>query len=249
MAYKDLLIVAMTTYTFNIFRYNPQKDKEPYYREYSLTPKQNWSVLDCLNEIRWHYDGSLSFRRSCRSGICGSCAMNINGKNMLACETQIQDIKTKRITIKPLPYYEIIKDLTIDLESFFDAIEKIKPYIISMKGNSHKCEGLQSPEARALLDGLYECILCGACTSSCPSFWNSDYPGPAALLQAARFTADSRDKGEGERFPIINKNDGVWRCHTIFNCVEACPKGLNPTKAIQQLKRTLIKDVPWVKKK
>ncbi len=238
----------MSKYLFTIFRYNPEKDQQPYFRDYRLNPSETWSVLDCLNEIKWRQDETLTFRRSCRSGICGSCAMNINGENALACETRIYDIKKSKITIKPLPCFTVVRDLVVDLEPFFDAIKKIKPYIISIGGNAHSHSGLQSPEERALLDGLYECILCGACTSACPSFHDNEYIGPAALLKVFRFSADSRDKGDHERFPIINKVDGVWRCHTIFNCVESCPKELNPVSAIQQLKRKLMKGMIWEKK-
>lgn len=233
----------MSEFSFKIFRYNPEKDEKPGFKTYTIKVKANWSVLDCLNEIKWHYDGTLAIRRSCKSGICGSCAMNINGKNMLACETQVIDLKKKIITIKPLPFFEIVKDLVVDFKTFFIAIESIKPYIITQAGIPQNRERVQSPEERAKLDGLYECILCGACTSSCPSFWSNDkYIGPAALMKMYRYTADSRDDGDRERFPLINTKDGVWRCHTIFNCVDACPKDLNPTEAIQQLKRNIIKD-------
>lgn len=233
----------MTEYSFKIVRYSPGKNKKPYIQSYKIKAKTSWSILDCLNEIKWHQDGTLAFRRSCRSGICGSCAMNINGKNMLACETQLSDLKKKTILIKPLPYFEIIKDLVVDFDLFFDGIKSIKPYLIPKRKSPENREQGQTKEEREKLDGLYECIYCGACTSSCPSFWHNDkYPGPAALLKAYRYTADSRDDGDKERYPLIDTEDGVWRCHTIFNCVEACPKNLNPTKAIQQLKRNIIKD-------
>ena len=231
----------MKKYSLRIFRFNHSKSQKPYIQTYKIKAEQNWSILDCLNTIKWHHDGTLAFRRSCRSGICGSCAMNINGKNMLACETRIADLKKKTITIKPLPFFEIIKDLVVDFDCFFNGITSLKPYLITQKENPKNQERSQSKEAREKLDGLYECISCGACTSSCPSFWHNDkFPGPAALLKAYRYTADSRDDGNKERYPLIDTEDGVWRCHTIFNCVEACPKGLNPTKAIQQLKKGII---------
>lgn len=233
----------MAEYNFKIFRYNPEKDKKPYIRTYRFAIKTNWTVLDCLNEIKWRHDGTLAFRRSCRSGICGSCAMNVNGRNMLACETQVGDLKKKTITIKPLTYFEIIKDMVVDFDSFFYGIKSVKPYLIPGRQALKNHERIQSRKEREKIDGLYECILCGACTSSCPSFWYNDkYIGPAALLKVYRYTADSRDDGKGERYPIINTKNGLWRCHTIFNCVEACSKNLNPTEAIQQLKRNIIKE-------
>lgn len=233
----------MTEYSLKIFRYNPEKRGKSFFQTYKIKANPGWSILDCLNEIKWHRDGTLAFRRSCRSGICGSCAMNINGRNMLACETRVSDIKRKTITIKPLPFFEIIKDLVVDFDPFFDGIKAIKPFLIQDKNTPVNQERGQTKEEREKLDGLYECIHCGSCTSSCPSFRHNDkFPGPAALLKAFRYIADSRDSGKGERYPLIDTTDGIWRCHTIFNCVEACPKNLNPTKAIQQLKRNIIKD-------
>lgn len=229
----------MSKYLLKTLRYDPHKDKKPYYRIYELEDDGQSSILDCLNRIRWNIDSTLSFRRSCRSGICGSCAMNINGKNMLACETQLRDLKKKKICIKPLPFFEIIKDLVVDMETFFNGIKAIKPYIISER----RQHAGQSAEERKRLDGLYECILCGSCTSSCPSFWyNEHYLGPAALLKAHRYNSDSRDFGKKARCRLIDDSDGVWQCRTIFNCVEACPKDLNPTESIQQLKKEIVKD-------
>ncbi len=233
----------MTAYTFKILRFNPQKGRRPFYQTYTLAVKPDSSLLDCLNQIKWRLDGTLSFRRSCRSGICGSCAMNINGKNVLACETKIADLKTKNIVIKPLPHFVIIKDLVVDLKPFFNGIKAVKPYrIFDTKDETGK-ETLQTEKERERLDGLYECIHCGACTSSCPSFWHNDeYRGPAALLKAGRCMCDSRYNEIKERCAIIDNKDGVWGCHTIFNCVEACPKNLNPAETIQRLKRAVIRD-------
>jgi succinate dehydrogenase / fumarate reductase, iron-sulfur subunit len=229
----------MTTQAFKIFRYNPSTDKQPYFRTYEIAVKPSWTVIDCLNEIRSHHDSTLAFRRSCRGGICGSCAMNINRKNLLACETMVATLGKKAITIRPLPHFEIIRDLVVDLTCFFRAIERIRPFAHGDKKPDQ--EIVQTPAERKKLDGLYECILCGACTSACPSFWYNDrYPGPAALLKTFRFVADSRDQASGERLQAADTGDGAWQCHTIFNCVEACPKGLNPTKAIQQLKRRIF---------
>ena len=234
----------MAKYSLKISRYSPGKDRKAYIQTYIIEAEPTWSILDCLNQIKWHHDGTLAFRRSCRSGICGSCAMNINGKNRLACETQIGDLKKKTIIIKPLPFFEIIRDLVVDFDWFFNGIKSIKPYLIPERKSPENKERSQSKEARGKLDGLYECIHCGACTSSCPSFWHNErFPGPAALLKAYRYTADSRDGGKRERYPLIDTDDGIWLCHTNFNCVEACPKNLNPTRAIQQLKQTVIKDM------
>lgn len=230
----------MAVHVFKIFRYNPSTDKQPYFRTYEIDVKPSWTVIDCLNEIRSGHDSTLAFRRLCRGGICGSCAMNINRKNQLACETMVATLGKKMIILRPLPHFEVIRDLVVDLTSFFRAIERIRPFTHADKKPDQ--EIIQSPAERKKLDGLYECILCGACTSACPSFWyNNRYPGPAALLKTFRFVADSRDRAEGERLQqSINTGDGVWQCHTIFNCVEACPKGLNPTKAIQQLKQRIF---------
>ena len=233
----------MAEYSLKIVRYTPGEGRKSYIQTYTIKAEPTWSVLDCLNEIKWHHDGTLAFRRSCRSGICGSCAMNINGKNRLACETRIEDLKKKTITITPLPFFEIIKDLVVDLDPFFEGIKSIKPFLAAKGINPEKREMVQSKEAREKLDGLYECIYCGSCTSSCPSFWhNHRFMGPAALLRAQRYLADSRDNSKKERFALIDTEDGVWRCHTVFNCVEACPKNLNPAEAIQKIKKNLIKD-------
>ena len=229
----------MTTHVFKIFRYNPSTDKQPYYQTYEIDVKPSWTVIDCLNEIRACHDSTLAYRRSCRGGICGSCAMNINRKNRLACETMIAMLGEKVITLKPLPRFEVIRDLVVDFTCFFRAIERIRPFAHADKKPDQ--EIIQSPVERKKLDGLYECILCGACTSACPSFrYNDRYPGPAALLKTFRFVADSRDQADGKRLQSVDTGDGAWQCHTIFNCVEACPKGLNPTKAIQQLKRHIF---------
>jgi succinate dehydrogenase / fumarate reductase iron-sulfur subunit len=233
----------MADYIFKIFRFNPQKDRRPFYQLYTLGVKPDASVLDCLNQIKWHSDGTLGFRRSCRSGICGSCAVNVNGKKMLACETKISDLKKKRIVIKPLPHFVIIKDLVVDLDPFFDGIKAVKPYRILKDEARNEKETFQAEKDRDKLDGRYECIHCGACTSACPSFWyDNKYLGPAALLKAGRYITDSRDCAKKERYTLIDGKDGIWSCHTIFNCVEACPKNLNPTEVIQQLKKAVIKD-------
>ncbi len=227
--------------TFRIFRFNPEQDKEPRYREYQVECPKGSTVLDALNEIKWRHDGTLSYRRSCRHGICGSCAMTINGKNNLACESQVDTLKGV-IWVEPLRSFPIIKDLIVDMEPFYERLKAVKPYFMAGTPPTDK-ERLQSPEQRKLLDGSYECILCGCCTSSCPSYWaDKDFLGPAALLKAYRFVFDSRDEGAQERLVVLDNKHGLWRCHTIFNCAEACPKGLNPTWAIGKLKQKVIKE-------
>jgi succinate dehydrogenase / fumarate reductase iron-sulfur subunit len=229
------------TVTFIIFRYDPEKDKRPYYKEYKVEIRRpGMMVLDGLNQIRWEQDGTLAYRRSCREGVCGSDGMNINGVNMLSCITHIEDLKPP-IVIQPLPSLPVIKDLVVDFTDFFNKYYIVKPYLITKTPPLSDRERLQSPEDRKKLDGLYECILCGCCSTSCPSFWaDPDYLGPAALLKAWRFIADSRDEGADERLEIVNDRHGVWRCHTILNCIEACPKQLNPTEAIANLKKTIV---------
>jgi succinate dehydrogenase / fumarate reductase iron-sulfur subunit len=229
--------------TFRIKRYNSAgKGAVHYWQEYKVEARKGQSVLDCLNEIRFHQDGSLTFRRSCRSGICGSCAMTINHVNRLACETQVMTLGADTITVEPLRGFRVIKDLAVDIDPIAEKLIAVKPYLITKTPPPSDQERLQSPADRAKLDGLYECILCGSCTSSCPSFWADEkYLGPHAFLKAYRFIADSRDEGAREHFEALDDKHGLWRCHTIFNCVEACPKSLNPTKAIAALKRELAK--------
>ncbi len=233
----------MAMITFKINRYNPDDERRGHYvQEYELDVRKGVTVLDCLNEIKWKQDGTLTFRRSCRSGICGSCAMTVNGVNHLVCETQALALGTSTITVEPMRGYSVIKDLVVDLDPLVRGIMAVKPYLITKMPPPTDQERLQTPEERSKLDGLYECILCGACTSSCPSFWaDKSYIGPHALLKAYRFVADSRDEAVWEHLEPIDDKHGLWRCHTIFNCVEACPKDLNPTKAISELKKELVK--------
>ncbi len=227
---------------FKIFRFNPDEDQKPYYKTYQVELKEGMTILDVLNEIKWNQDGSLSFRRSCRHGICGSCAMTINGVNRLACETQVKAMGEGTIEIEPLRHFPVIKDLAVDMDDFYKQNKAVKPYFIAGTP-PHDKERYQSIEDRKKIDGSYECIFCGACTSSCPSYWaNTDYLGPSALLKAYRFIFDSRDEGLKERLPILNSHFGLWRCHTIFNCYEACPKSLNPAWAIGELKKIVMKE-------
>lgn len=223
--------------TLSILRYDPEKDEKPYRKDYKIDVEPTFRILDCLDKIKWDIDGSLTYRRSCSHGICGSDAMKINGKNMLACQILVQDFKKKYITIDPLPALPIIKDLVVDMDDFFAKYEIIKPYLITKTQPPVK-ERYQSQEDRAMIDEAVNCILCGACSASCPSLWTNDqYLAPAALLKAYRFIFDSRDEDEGERMNIIDSPDGLWRCHTIFNCVEVCPKEINITWHLSQLKK------------
>lgn len=228
---------------FSIYRYDPDKDSKPYMQELTveLQPTDKM-LLDALMRIKQvSGDDSLAFRRSCREGVCGSDAMNINGKNGLACITNLRDLK-EPIVLKPLPGLPVIRDLIVDMTQFFKQYHSIKPYLINDTPPPEK-ERLQSPVDREELDGLYECILCACCSTSCPSFWwNPDkFVGPAGLLQAYRFIADSRDQATSERLDNLEDPYRLFRCHTIMNCVDVCPKGLNPTRAIGKIKELMVK--------
>jgi succinate dehydrogenase / fumarate reductase iron-sulfur subunit len=226
---------------FKILRYDPDKDSKPYFKEYDvqLEPSDRM-LLDALVRIKT-IDDTLSLRRSCREGVCGSDAMNINGKNGLACITKIADL-TEPVVLKPLPGLPIIRDLIVDMTQFFKQYNSVKPYVINNDPPPEK-ERLQSPVDRLELDGLYECILCACCSTSCPSFWwNPDkFVGPAGLLAAYRFIADTRDQATNERLDNLNDPFRLFRCHTIMNCVDVCPKGLNPTLAIGKIKEMMVK--------
>jgi len=224
---------------FFIQRFSPERDKRPYWQKYVLECEDGWVILDALEAIH-KQDLSLAYRRACRHGICGSCAININGRNQLACEKRVADLPQK-IRIRPLPGFPVIRDLVVDLTSLHRHVETIKPYLIT-KTKPPPRERLQLPSERKRLDGLYECIFCGACTSACPTFWaNKEFLGPTAAIQICRVLMDSRDEGKEERKNILKAHPGLWRCHNIFNCVEACPKGLNPLKAIVALRKFVLK--------
>lgn len=228
--------------TVSIYRYNPETDSEPSMKEYQLdTGGKNLMVLDVL-ELLKQQEPSLSFRRSCREGVCGSDGMNMGGKNGLACITPINDVvKGGKLVLRPLPGLPVIRDLVVDMTQFYTQYEKIKPFLQNDTPAPEQ-ERLQSPEQRSKLDGLYECILCACCSTSCPSFWwNPDkFLGPAALLQAYRFIADTRDTATEERLADLQDPFSVFRCHGIQNCVSVCPKGLNPTKAIGHIRSMLF---------
>ncbi|AEC18963.1 succinate dehydrogenase iron-sulfur subunit [Pusillimonas sp. T7-7] len=227
---------------FEIYRYDPDKDERPYMQklEVELQPTDKM-LLDAIIRIKNDVDDSLALRRSCREGVCGSDAMNINGKNGLACTTNLLELK-EPIVLKPLPGLPVVRDLIVDMTHFFNQYHSIKPFLINDQPPPEK-ERLQTPEAREELDGLYECILCACCSTSCPSFWwNPDkFVGPAGLLQAYRFIADSRDEATGERLDNLEDPYRLFRCHTIMNCADVCPKGLNPSHAIGKIKEMLVR--------
>lgn len=228
---------------FSIYRYNPESDKKPYMREYELDLNKTPAamVLDALKIFKVE-DETLTFRRSCREGVCGSDGMNINGRNGLACITPLASLK-EPVVLRPLPGMPIIRDLIVDLTNFYKQYEKTKPYLQNGQP-APGIERLQSPQDRAKLDGLYECILCACCSSSCPSYWwnPEKFLGPAALVQAARFILDNRDDATEERLSQLKDAYSVFRCRSIMNCTDVCPKGLNPTKAIADIRDKIIKD-------
>jgi succinate dehydrogenase / fumarate reductase iron-sulfur subunit len=233
--------VPSFTVTVRIRRYNPETDTEPHWENYDVQMHGTDRVLDALHKIKWEQDGTLTFRRSCAHGICGSDAMRINGRNRLACKTLVKDFNPKKpITIEPIKGLPVEKDLVVDMEPFFQSYREIMPFLITT-GNEPSKERLQSPADRARYDDTTKCILCAACTSSCPVFWtDGQYFGPAAIVNAHRFIFDSRDEGADARLEILNDREGVWRCRTTFNCSEACPRGIEVTKAIQEVKRALL---------
>ncbi len=225
--------------TVKILRYDPEKDQRPHYQTYQVDAEPTDWVLDLLERIKGDQDGSLSFRRSCAHGICGSDAMRINGMNRLACKTLLQDLHSHTIVVEPLLGLPIIKDLVVDMEPFFDHYKSVMPYLVNDEQAPMR-ERLQSPAERERFDDTTKCILCAACTTSCPSFWaNGDYIGPAAIVNAHRFIFDSRDRASSERLRILNGQFGVFRCHTIFNCTQACPREIQITKAIGEVKKAI----------
>src|SRR3984885_13196482 len=229
---------------FKVYRWNPDDGKNPVTDTYEIDlDKCGPMVLDAIIKIKNKADSTLTFRRSCREGICGSCAMNIDGTNTLACTKPIEDVKGD-VKIYPLPHMDVVKDLVPDLSNAYAQYASIEPWLkTETPPPPDDRERLQSPEERAKLDGLYECILCFCCTTSCPSYWwNSDrYLGPAVLLQAARWLQDSRDEATGERLDNLEDPFRLYRCHTIMNCTNTCPKGLNPAKAIAETKQMMVK--------
>ena len=228
---------------FKILRFNPQTDADPHWESYEVEMEPTDRVLDGLEAIKGLRDGTMALRRSCAHGVCGSDAMLINGVNRLACKVLVKNVK-QPITIEPMRGFKVLKDLVVDMTGFFAKYRSVMPYLVENSARPDK-ERLQSPEDREKFDDTTKCILCGACTTSCPSFWsNPDYVGPAAIVQAHRFIFDSRDQGKKKRLEILNTHDGVWRCRTVFNCVEACPRGINVTRAIGEVKQAIAKGKP-----
>jgi succinate dehydrogenase / fumarate reductase iron-sulfur subunit len=225
--------------TLKIFRFNPETDKRPRYKTYKVEGEETDRVLDLLEYVKGYYDGTLSFRRSCAHGICGSDAMRINGRNHLACKVLVRDLGTK-ITIEPILGLKVIKDLIVEMDPFFEHFRTVLPYFINDEP-APRTERLQSPEERERFDDTTKCILCACCTTSCPSFWaNDNYLGPAAIVNAHRFIFDSRDTAAAERLTILSEQFGVYRCHTIFNCTIACPREIEVTRAIGDVKKALL---------
>lgn len=222
-----------------IQRFDPDRDRKPHYEVYEVETEPMDRVLDVLNRIKWQHDGSLTYRRSCQHGICGSDAMRINGRNRLACKALVKDFG-QEVTIEPMLGYRVVKDLVVDMEPFFEQYRRVLPYLINDEPEPEK-ERLQTPEERERYDDTTKCILCAACTTACPPFWgNKNFVGPAALVNAHRFIFDSRDRGAAARLEILNERDGVWRCRTVFNCTDACPRGIKVTAAIEEIKRALL---------
>ena len=224
---------------FRVKRFDPTTDTKPYFKEYDVELEPTDRVLDGLNKIKWEQDGTLTYRRSCAHGVCGSDAMRVNGRNRLACTLLVRDAGSK-LTIEPLLGMTVIKDLVVDMDQFFKKYKEVKPFLIN-NDPIPPTERLQSPEQRAIFDDTTKCILCAACTTSCPPFWaNKEFVGPASIVNAHRFIFDSRDQGAAERLEILNQREGVWRCRTVFNCTEACPRHIKITQAIEDVKRALL---------
>jgi succinate dehydrogenase iron-sulfur subunit len=222
-----------------ILRYDPERDEKPHWDRYNVESEPMDRVLDLLHKVKWEHDGRLTFRRSCAHGVCGSDAMMINGRNRLACKIRVDQLGRK-ISVAPLPGMKVIKDLVVDMDEFFAKYRSVMPFLVNDDPPPER-ERLQSAEDRARYDDSTKCILCAACTSACPSFWAEPaYVGPAAIVNAHRFIFDSRDHAEHERLEILADKDGVWRCRTIFNCTDACPRGINITRAILEVSSAIV---------
>ena len=241
---------AEKTRTFKVYRYDPDTPENPRVDVYEVDVSDVSMVLDALIKIKNEMDAGLAFRRSCREGVCGSCAMNINGANTLACTKGMDDLGDGDVSVYPLPHQPVMKDLVTDLTNFYKQHAYIQPYL-QAKTKAPEDEWRQSPEDRAKLDGLYECILCASCSTSCPSYWwngdkngEEEYLGPAALLQAHRWLSDSRDQYTNERLDKLEDEFKLYRCHTIMNCTQVCPKHLNPAKAISEIKQMMVNRPP-----
>jgi len=225
-----------------IYRFDPEQDKKPHYDQFAMDVDPTERILDLLEQIKGYHDPTLTFRRSCAHGVCGSDAIRINGHNALACKVLVQSLKTSEITIEPLLAFKVIKDLIVDMEPFYESYRSIMPYLVNDEPLPEDGkERLQSPAQRERFDDTTHCILCAACTSSCPSFWaDGKYVGPSAIVNAHRFIFDSRDRAGAQRLKILNARTGVFACRTIFNCTEACPRDIKITQAIAEVKNAII---------
>ncbi len=237
--------MALVDVELRVKRYNPDTDAKPHWQDFAVKAEPTDRVLDVLHAVKWEQDGTLSFRRSCAHGVCGSDAMMINGANALACIELVKDAAGAgggRVTVEPIRGLTVIKDLVVDMEPFFAQYRSVLPYLVNNDDPGYT-ERLQSPEERARYDDTTKCILCAACTTACPVFWpNQGYVGPAAVVNAHRFIFDSRDQAAEQRLDILNQRSGVWRCRTAFSCTEACPRGIKVTEAIQEVKRAIFTD-------
>lgn len=232
----------MPEYSFRLKRFNPETDQKPHWEEYKVEADPTDRLLDALHTIKWYQDGTLTLRRSCAHGICGSDAMMINGRNQLACKLIMREAAKQGtpIVVEPIRGFPIVKDLVVDMNAFFEQYRAVKPFLINDEAAPDR-ERLQSPQERAKFDDTTKCILCAACTTSCPTYWaDREYVGPAAIVQAHRFIFDSRDEGTDERLKIMGERGGVYTCHSIFNCAEACPRGIDIVKAINEVRQTLL---------
>jgi len=241
---QEMGAVQAFTVTLFVRRYNPEDGQEARWQDFDVEVHSTDRILDALHKIKWEIDGSLTFRRSCAHGVCGSDAMRINGRNRLACKTLIKDLDiTQPIYVEPIKGLNVEKDLVVDMNPFYQAYRDIKPFLIA--GDNPTKERLQSAEERERFDDTTKCILCAACTTSCPVFWtDGQYFGPAAIVNAHRFIFDSRDDAADVRIDILNDKEGVWRCRTTFNCTEACPRGIQVTKAIAEVKQAILRGKP-----
>ncbi len=221
--------------TLRIRRYNPEADEAPHWEQYAVSAEPTDRVLDLLHQVKWYQDGTLTFRRSCAHGVCGSDSMLINGRNRLACEYLVRDAGTN-ISVEAMRGMPVVKDLLVDMDAFWDKYRRVMPFLVNDKLPEDGKERRQSPADRDRYEDTSRCILCAACTTSCPVFWtDEEYVGPAAIVNAHRFISDTRDEAKEERLQIMADADGVWRCRTVFNCVEACPRGINITRAILEV--------------
>jgi len=243
---KPNIPAEIPSFTANLMirRFDPEKDAEPYWQDFTVVMQGTDRVLDALHKVKWEQDQTLTFRRSCAHGVCGSDAMRINGRNRLACKTLLKDLDlSKPITVEAIKGLPLEKDLIVNMDPFFESFKAVQPFL--MTSSKPEKERLQSPAERARFDDTTKCILCAACTTSCPVFWtDGQYFGPAAIVNAHRFIFDSRDEGASIRLDILNDKEGVWRCRTTFNCTDACPRGIQVTQAIAEVKAAVLRGKP-----